>query len=308
MARLVAMTTRNVCMLVLVVVALGCDGAGDQATPASQEPEQATTAPRPVAATFDSGRVVDGHLISDTFEIHHAWRGDSLFLSITSDLPDDATLMASVTRYYWEQGSTDTYSVDYLSEKSRIDAWENGRTVPVNDRDWRDSLQEKQRTLAQVGMGFQVGQIEDSIRARFTVPINQGDSRFGERNSNLSGSVVETGGLRVIRRNIALPKPLGGSPPPSPWVYGGDLQVGHSYVLSKGAPLMPSFDPVDPVAAVAAVVQLPPGAQVVVREVRLRDGTPWYRVEANGIDQELLGTGWVNSTALSNQDIRREDR
>lgn len=259
-------------------------------------------------AKTDAGRVVDGRLVSDTFEIHHQWQGDTLVLAIRSDLPDATTLMVSVDRFYWERGSSDTYSLPYLSQKTRIGAWEDRvHRVVIDDRFWRDSLQALQRQMARIGMPFQVRRIEDSIRVDFIVPVNQDDPRFGRGNSNLTGSAVRKSGLRVVNKEMALFNELGESPPPSRWASPQDLIVGTTYVLSAQAPLMPAFEPEDPLAAAASAVQMTAGTRITVKTVRMKGGTPWYRVLAVGPAGDAIGTGWINSTALLGMEIRREE-
>lgn len=258
------------------------------------------------AQAQDTGRVVNGQLVTDTFEIDHQWEGDTLLLSVRSDLPDDATVMVSVDRHYWEQGASDTYVLSYLSERSTVGIWEN-RThrVVIDDEQWRKDLRAKQRKLAGTVGAFQVRRIEDSVHVGFTVPVNQDDPRFGKANSNLVGDAVRKTGLRVVREEMALANPLGGQPSPSPWVGPEDLEVEGSYEVGARTPLMPSFEPRDPLADAAAAVQMPAGSHITVREVRFKDGTPWYRVEAVDPRGESLGTGWVNSTALIGQEVKR---
>lgn len=254
----------------------------------------------------DAGRVVDGQLVSDTFEIRHQWEGDTLLISVRSDLPDAAALMVSVDRFYWESGSPDTYSIPYLSEKTRIGAWED-RThrVVIGDEAWQDSLQAKQRLMASAGMPFEVRRIGDSVRVDFTVPINQDDPRFGQGNENLTGAAVSEEGLRVVEKEIAFHKPLGEAPTAPQWVSRNNLTPGSTYTISEPAPLMPSFEPQDPVAAAAAAVEMPAGTRITVEEVRTKQGNPWYRISAVSATGDTLGSGWLNSTALIGQAIRK---
>lgn len=257
----------------------------------------------------DTGRVVDGRLVTDTFEIDHEWRADTLLLSLRTDLPDNTDLMVSVDRYYWRDAMSDTYSIPYLTADSHVGAWEDEtRRVLINDNFWRDSLTAHQRQMARIEMPFKVREIGDSIHIDFVVPVVQDDPRFGERNADLVGAAVDTAGLRVVEEQIALHKPLGKAPPPSPWVPRTELKPGHSYVLSEEAPLVPAVEPKDPVAAAVATITLPSGAVVTVREVRSKDGTPWYRVEASAPSGRRVGEGWINSAALIGQAIRRVER
>lgn len=256
----------------------------------------------------DTGRIVDGQLVSDTFKIETEWQADTLLVSIRSDLPDNTTVMVSIDRYYWEVGSSSTYPIPYHSTRSDVGTWEDQtHQIEVDDQFWRDSLKAHQRQMAGVGMPFKVREIGDSIHVDFTVPAVQDDPRFGKGNSNLVGEAVDTAGARVVNREVGLYKPIGDPPAPSPWVSRTELQPGQTYVLTDGAPLMPALEPEDPIAASAAARQIPPDGEITVEEVRTKDGTPWYRVEAVGASGQRLGEGWINSTALIGQDIRRAD-
>lgn len=253
--------------------------------------------------TSDTGRIVSGRLVSDTFEIHTGWRGDTLLVSIVSDLPDDALVMVGVDRLYWEKGSPDAYSIPYRSEQSTVGAWEHPHAIPVDNEKWSDSLRTLQRTMARIGMGFQVDHISDSVSVSFIVPINQKDPRFGERNSLLTGKVVNRHGLHIVDREVSIAKPLGTVPQSPTWVSGSDLKVGGTYVISESTPLMPSLNPAAPLAALARMRRLPSGSRITVLEIREKGGYPWYHVRATAHDSSM--EGWINSIALTNQDIRQ---
>lgn len=257
----------------------------------------------------DTGRVVDGRLVTDTFAIDHEWQGDTLVVSIRSDLPDAATVMVSVDRRYWRHGSSLDYSRTYLSEKSLIGVWE-GRPhrVVIDNEAWKKDLENHQREMARVGEGFRVRRIEDSVRVEFVVPINQYDPRFGDENNNLVGEAVRTEGLRVVEEELALPHPLEGRPASTTrWASPRDLSAGNTYMLGGEAPLMPAFEPDDPLRAAAQARFLPAGTEITIQEVRYKSGTPWYRVRAERSAGGVLGTGWINSTALLGQDLRVSD-
>lgn len=258
----------------------------------------------------ENGRHDGNYLVTDTFQILHEWRSDTLLLSIRSDLPNRTMLMVSVDRHYWRSDSSATYSISYLSEKSRIGAWE-GRThrVVVADSSWRDSLRNLQRLMTRMDDSFTVHQVEDSIRVGFTVPVNQDDPRFGDWNANLRGKAVEEeDGMHFVRKELAFHQPLGEPPRTSPWVHYENLQAGRTYKITEAAMLVPAIEPQDPVAAAVAAKRMPGGTSISVKEIRIKDDTPWYRVEAVGPTGRDFGAGWIASAALLGQDVQRANR
>lgn len=276
------------------------DGSGSSASVVADAASQTES---------DVRRNDDGQIVTDTFLIDHAWDGDDLLLAIRSDLPPTTTVMVGVDRYYWEQGSSDAYSLPYVSEKSTIGAWEGRRhRVPVKDGWWRDSLQAHQRMMARVGMPYDVRTIGDSVHVSFTVPVHQ----FGRWNENLAGEAVRTEGLRVVEEELALAKPIGQAPPPSPWVSRTDLRPGRTYVLGGPVPLIPACNPgsaEETMRAIEQVYNLGTGTAITVEEV-VEEGCPEgsdlsYRVEVLGPDGARVDDGWISSIALIGQDIRR---
>ena len=248
-------------------------------------------------------RCQETRVVANKFEIKFHITGTKLRLSIETDLPDDTDVMVGVSRVYTEVGSSARYGVDYFSEKSKIGKWRREHTVEIDNERWKRTLQERQRLLARAGEPFTVANIEDFIEISFIVPVNQENPRFGRRNENLVGSVVTQSGVRVVQDEVRINYPLEGSYDSpvlaSPW----DLLVGYTYRLSRETPLMPEFEPLDPLAAVARVKPVPVGGTITVREVRVKGGNPWYRVLALSPHAQEIGEGWVNSIALISQEI-----
>jgi hypothetical protein len=73
------------------------------------------------------------------------------------------------------------------------------------------------------------------------------------------------------------------------------------FTLSQTTPLMPERNPVDPIAALARMKQLPPGTKIKVIKVSDEHGTPWYQVRASSPEGNTLGRGWINALALAGQ-------
>jgi hypothetical protein len=238
-------------------------------------------------------------ILTDTFDVVAELQSDELTLALTSDLADDTKLVVSVSRTYQEQGSSERYPVDYFSEHSTIGAWRQSRHVRLDDEEWKQQIEQRQRVLAAGGEPFTVARISDSIEVSFVVPVNQ-DSPFEERNANLTGSVVkQSGSLRIVEDERTLYHPVAaanvgqarfGDP------LGLDVQT--TYTVSRQTPLMPEIEPADPMAAIAAIRHLNSGDAFTVINVRTHRNTPWYRVRTD------LGEGWINSTALLGQELK----
>jgi len=83
------------------------------------------------------------------------------------------------------------------------------------------------------------------------------------------------------------------------------LKVGGTYRLPRGAPLMPELNPSDPLAAMRKMLRVPPGGSIAVISVSEKRGVPWYEVDAYNAANDVIGRGWVNSTALVGQRLDR---
>jgi hypothetical protein len=82
-----------------------------------------------------------------------------------------------------------------------------------------------------------------------------------------------------------------------------DLKIGITYRVSKQTPLMPDVDPVDPIAALQEMIQIPVGGVFSVLGIDMKNGGPWYKVIAVAAENRRLGSGYINSTALFGQTI-----
>jgi hypothetical protein len=206
-----------------------------------------------------------------------------------------------------EKGNPDTYSVDYLSEKSTVGKWKSRHTIFVDSEEWKSLLRAKQEKMSRLGLGFDVVSISDKISVRMVVPINQPESRFGKGNSKLTGKALRTTGLRVVEDETEVNYPLD-SPPvgksPFPSLNPLELEIGQTYILSEQTPLMPSHSPVDPVAALQKMKQIPKGGVFKVLETFKKRGLPWYKVVVLDQRKKRIGTGWINSAALLGQELK----
>ena len=81
------------------------------------------------------------------------------------------------------------------------------------------------------------------------------------------------------------------------------LQMGWSYRLSKETPLTPDPDPSKVLSALAEAKRIGAGGVIEVLSRKTVRNTLWYYVRVQTKDS-IIG-GWINSTALMGQDIRR---
>jgi len=306
---------------VLVALAMtllmGCSGEETE----NKEKVRERTKPKVEAKKpADTPIATETHILCDKFELVNKVTGSTLDLSVDTGLPDNTVVMVSVSRSYLEKGNPDTYSVDYFSEKSTIGKWKLEHRISIASEKWKTALRTKQENLSRVGLGFDVASISDNITVHMVVPINQPDPRFGERNSNLTGKAVTmaskggrsitgkvVGPMYVVKDEITIEYPLD-SPPvgksPFPSLNPLELEIGQSYVVSKQTPVMPSHSPADPIAAIQQMKQIPKGGVFKVLESVKKRNTPWYKVIALNQKNELIGTGWINSTALLGQELK----
>ena len=245
-------------------------------------------------------------IVCDQFDIASTFEDSSLILSIATDLPDDTVLMISVSRSYFEEGSSTEYSHDYFSEKSTVGKWRSNHLIRLSNAKWKSSLEAHRKKMSRMGLGFNISNIANVIEVRAVVPINQPNPKFGNGNADLIGSRVENKGLRVVKGEVELEYPLGDDTLVKSRFHSLDplsLQKGLTYVLEKKTPLMPTHSPKDPIEAIRNIKYIPVGACIKIMEMHKKDDTLWYQVIVVNKNKKFLGTGWVSSLALLGQKL-----
>jgi hypothetical protein len=244
----------------------------------------------------------------EKFEMIQTIEGDTLKLSLDTDLPDFTDVMVSVSRSYKEKGDSEsTYSIDYFHEKSTVKKWQSPQEINISDNVFKNKLQEEMDRMSNVGMPFQTSTISDEIEVSIVVPVNQSNPIFGKRNENLHSALINPSGLRTIKKEMIIGKPLGSnvSNIRATKVYASNLQKDGIYTISKETPLMPEYEPADPETALTKMKMLPPGSVITVLDIKMKLNSPWYQVEANSAMGQRIGEGWINSIALRGQDIKK---
>jgi hypothetical protein len=229
---------------------------------------------------------------------------------LSTDLPNDTTIMASVSRQYWQEGSDEAYSGGYFSRKTTVFDLKRPIKAMIDDTRWKNELEKTQKLFASIGEPFQVSKISDEVEIGLTVPINQKNPVFGKSNKYLEGPFVSTEGLRTIRieKKFSVPFDREGA---------GDIVVKRQYSLdpynleinlhyriSKKTPISQEIKPKDPLKAIAEMKYLPPGSVIRIMKRQLSGSTPHYHVHAQvrGSASHTI-TGWINSIALMGQTL-----
>jgi hypothetical protein len=294
------MTYRNPTLLVflvgvLAVAVAACDSAAQQRRPSQQQQS------RLQQQSAES-------ITCDRFEPSASLRGDQLLVLLDTDLPDWTQIMVSVSRSYWAGNPSEEYPIDYLEADATVAEWRKPRSVSVDNTAWRRKLDERLRMLALAGQPKKVTKIDSDVAVSFTVPINQPDSRFGIRNSNLIGKRIEIKGIRVVRGELKVKYPVTNTAhQPRLTEYGGfeSLQIGAKYGLSRETPLVPERHPSNPLRAIASMRRVPAGTIITIAGVDRSDKTnPWYRVKVRSASGATVDEGWINSDALIGQEIK----
>jgi hypothetical protein len=79
------------------------------------------------------------------------------------------------------------------------------------------------------------------------------------------------------------------------------LHPGSNFKLTRHTPLAPEFRPRDPLQALEKIRTIPEGCTIKVNRVEDNDGFPWYHVNVTDQRGSVVGSGWINSTALRGQ-------
>lgn len=259
------------------------------------------------AYTFLAASIAAGEEIRcDRFDVQSRLSGDQLTISLDTDCPDFAEIMVSVSRTYYERGSDTAYVHAYFEEKSTVGKWRQPRQVSVAHTKWNSILETHREKMSRLGMGYTVSRVEDELKVRMVLPVNQKDERFGRRNENLVGNAVSTKGLRTAKSEVKIPYPLrdtsaGTAHLPSTDPY--SLELKQSYHVAKETPLMPELQPTDAMAALKRVQYIPAGYVIEIVNSSNVHGNPWYQVVVRDKKGNRRGSGWVNSTALVGQEL-----
>ncbi len=294
-------------ILIFFVLFIACTGNQQEQTKKTEQKEEKSIDTVKQQANADKPAKQE-KILCEKYEVIQTIEGEILKLSLDTDLPDYTDIMVSVSRSYKEKGDAEsTYLIDYFQEKSTVKKWRTQQEIFISDKVFGNKLQEKMNLMSKLGMPFQTSTTSKQIEVSFVVPVNQSNPIFGKRNENLQSSLISPSGLRTIEKEKIINKPLGSriSNIRATKVSASDLQKGGAYIISKETPLMPEFEPADPIAAIAKLKKLPPGSVITILSIRIKVNSPWYKVKAKSATGLSIGEGWINSIALIGQDIKK---
>ena len=254
-------------------------GKDGQNLPATRKPPAASSN-APTVGTTSLG------VVCNEFDIIAEVSGRELTFRLSSDLPDNTEIMASVSRQYWKEGSEEEYSGPYLSRKTTVGELRRPMGVVIDETKWKNELQKKQMLLAKMGEPFQVRKISNEVELDLTVPINQSNPAFGKGNSNLHGPFVSKQGLRTIRLGKKFNIPFDKNS--ATGIVGkkqhnldpNNLETNLRYRISKRTPITDEIQPKDPLKAIAEMKYLPPGSVIRILQKRSIRSTPYDYVNA----------------------------
>jgi hypothetical protein len=263
------------------------------------------------ASVHFSIHIAAAEVVCNEFDVIAEVSGREIIFRLSTDLPNDTTVMASVSRLYWQEGSGEVYLGSYFDRRTSVRELKQPLRVRIDDTKWKNKLKKKQKMFASFGEPFQVRKIGDEIELNLTVPINQSNPAFGKGNSALEGPFVSRKGFRTIRveRKFSIPfgktrgAELVGKKQYSLDSY--DLEVNLLYRISKSTPISRELEPKDPLEALKAIAEmryLPPGSVFRVLKKQSSGSMPHYyvRVDVRG-DRRHKVTGWIYSPALMGQ-------
>ncbi len=263
----------------------------------------------PILALIIVVNTADAQVVCDKFKIDARLTGSALNFSLDTDLPDDTVVMVSVTRSYSRKGETDTYSLNYFSEKGTVTTWKLLHIITIDNDKWKSELRDAQEEMSRLGHGFDVASVCEQITVRIVAPINQPDPLFGKQNSKLTGKAVRVPitGLRIVEDEIDIDYPMDAPPvgkSPFPNLDLLNLEIGQIYIVSRQTPLLSSHSSADRIAALQSMIPIPVGGGFKVLGTFDNKGTKWYKVNAFNQGMDQVGSGWINSGALLGQQLK----
>ncbi len=164
--------------------------------------------PEPDAITSDSIHC-EQFEISAAFEVADSQQIKRIRVSIETDLPDTTDVFVNIDRSFLNANDRDEYSIEYVSENSKVSEWRSGRIVELDQTTWEAKLEQEYTTFHQMGEKLSVTRLDSAVTIAFVVPVAQSDKRFGLQNCNLIGSKVQdSNGLRVVHGETKLHWPV----------------------------------------------------------------------------------------------------
>ena len=234
-------------------------------------------------------------------------------VNIETDFPDGTNLLLSIYRIYYQKGDTTKYSGDLGEVRFSTKEGKYETLITLNDEKWYYEYQDLARSLPN---DFPpIAKISDiiTIDVLYTAATPQPSTVkviLGERGEYVTGKGVghfgtgTAGRLTTLRVSKEYSFPMKGTiKKAQEYADFQSLKVNQTYSVTKETPLMPEFEPSDPMAAMSKIKYLPANCRIRILSIKTKLNSPWYEVQAINKSGEVIGRGWVNSTALIGQDI-----
>lgn len=233
------------------------------------------------------------------FSVDYTITGNVLTPHLKTDLPQNTNIVISISRYYWEKNDeyNSDYSVDYFNETRTVSNWGEFKGISLDDNEWEEKLHQKQVKMAEVGLGFDIKNISDSIT--ITAIITSGNYPYPKlipSKRPITHVRLEKGlSVNIPSKNKNIPQYIHNV---------NDLKKGETYQLSRKTPLMPFLYPKNHLTALSMIKDIQATQLIQIIEIEQKNNTPWYNVIVTNNNQDILGRGWVNSIALIGQKIK----
>jgi len=234
-------------------------------------------------------------------------------INITTNFPDGTNLSLWINRDYYVKGKNEPNGGELGSKDFFI---KNGRfetIVIINDTEWYNRYQKIAKAIPD---DFPpISKIPDkiTINVMYTPAVPQPANVveiLGTRGEFVSGKGAEKFGTGTLGRLTSfhvskeLSFPMEGRVEKSlKYANYQSLKINETYAISKETPLMPEFEPSDPLAAMNNIKYLQAGSRIRILSIKDKYNFPWYEVQAMNKFGESVGEGWINSNALIGQDI-----
>ena len=234
-------------------------------------------------------------------------------ITINTNFPDGTNLNINIGREYNVKGETETYAGNLLDKDFSVVNGKYDTIIIINDTEWYNEHQRLARALP--NDIHPVTKISDKITidvlytAAATQPENvikilgtRGEFVTGEGSEHFGTGTAGRLTLLRVTKNFNFPRE-GNFKKQSEYGSYQSLKKDVTYSISKETPLMPEFEPADPIAAMSNIKYLNAGSRIKILAIKSNNNFPWYEVMVMNKIGESIGKGWINSTALIGQEI-----
>jgi hypothetical protein len=238
---------------------------------------------------------------------------NKVIINVKTNFPDGTNMSLSIYRIFYTKGDTTSYIGELGDEDFSVINGNFEMSLIINDTEWYNK---RQRLIKDLPNDFSpIAKISNKITidVLYTPAVPQPANVLevlGTRGEFVTGEGSEhfgtgtLGRLTLFRVSKKLSFPMEGRVKKSPeYTNYQSLKVNATYAISKETPLMPEFEPSDPLAAMNNVKYLQSGSRIRILSIKTKYNSPWYEVQAKSKTGEGIGKGWINSTALIGQDI-----